>query len=85
MTLEAAACGVPTVGTNVGYVADLAPDAATAVRVRDPRELASPIARMLADRPLRDRVAAAARNWALAHDADWSAANFEQLYRSTVR
>jgi len=84
VTLEAAACGVPTVGTNVGYVADLAPEAAVAVRGRDPEQLASAIARVLNDRPLRDRIAGAARTWTLAHDADWTATAFDRIYRSTA-
>jgi hypothetical protein len=36
---------------------------------------------LLEDAPRRRRIASAAREWALAHDADWSAAAFEQLYR----
>ncbi len=38
--LEAASCGVPVVGSAVGYLADWAPDAATAVAPGDPAALA---------------------------------------------
>jgi hypothetical protein len=36
---------------------------------------------LLEDPDRRRRIAAAAREWTLAHDADWSAAAFERLYR----
>jgi len=84
-TLEAAAAGVATVGTAVGYVADWAPQGrSVAVPVGDHRALASAIVEVLHDRPRRERVAAAAREWTLAHDADWSARRFEALYAAIV-
>ena len=43
VALEAAFCGTPIAGTAVGLVADLAPDAATAVPVGDDRALAEAI------------------------------------------
>jgi glycosyltransferase involved in cell wall biosynthesis len=85
VALEAAACGVPTVGTRVGYIADWAPDAAVAVPDRSPARLADEVERLLLDRGRRDRLAAAARQWTLAHDADWTAARFEELYHATAR
>src|SRR4029079_4107434 len=39
VVLEAAACGVPVVGTAVGYIADWAPERAVAVPARDPQAL----------------------------------------------
>lgn len=85
-TLEAAAAGVPTVGTAVGYVADWAPEGrSVAVPVGDHQALASAIVELLHDRGRRERVAAAAREWTLAHDADWTAGRFEQLYAEIAR
>jgi glycosyltransferase involved in cell wall biosynthesis len=84
VVLEAAACGVPTVGTSVGYVADWALDKAVAVRPGDPAALADAIERTLADPQLRDRLAARARAWTLEHDADWTAGEFERLYHATA-
>jgi glycosyltransferase involved in cell wall biosynthesis len=49
VVLEAGAAGVPTVGTSVGGVPDLAPDCAVAVRPADPVGLASGIVNLLAD------------------------------------
>jgi glycosyltransferase involved in cell wall biosynthesis len=80
-TLEAACAAVPTVGTAVGYVADWAPHGrAVAVRVGDHEALASAIVDLLRDGARRRRIAASARTWALEHDADWTAAQFERIY-----
>jgi len=80
VTLEAAATGLATVGTAVGYIADWHPERAVAVPVNDPDALASPIIDLLHDSPRRERLASAARAWTLAHDADWTAAQFERIY-----
>lgn len=82
--LEAAACGVPTVGTAVGHVADLAAlprPGAVAVADRDPASLARTILDVLADPGRRDALALAARHWATQHDADFTADAFDTLYR----
>jgi glycosyltransferase involved in cell wall biosynthesis len=78
--LEAALCGVPTVGTAVGHVADLAPDAALAVPGRDPEALADAIAQLANDEPRRLALARAAQAWAVAHDADRTFTQFDALY-----
>ena len=79
--LEAAAAGLPSVGTDVGHLADWSPDRAVTVPTGDPGALGRAIKDLLDDPDRRHRLAAAAREWTLAHDADWSAAAFEQLYR----
>lgn len=78
--LEAAVAGVPTVGTDVGHVAEWAPDAAVAVPVGDAASLAREIAALLADEPRRQALAHAAQARAVAIDADYTAACFERLY-----
>lgn len=81
--LEAAMAGVPTVGTAVGIVAELAalePPAATAVRVGDAAALGDAIVALARDPERRARVGRAARAWAEAHDADWTAAAFASVY-----
>jgi len=81
VVLEAAATGVPTVGTAVGHVMDLAPHAAVAVPIGDGGALASHAVRLLRDGVERERLGSAARDWAVAHDADATAAAFESIYR----
>lgn len=82
--LEAAACGVPTVGTAVGHVADLAaaePPGARAVPPGDPDALARAIVELLDDQPQRAALAAVALDYARSHDREATAAAFERLYR----
>jgi glycosyltransferase involved in cell wall biosynthesis len=85
VVLEAASAGVPTVGTAVGYVADWAPERAVAVGPGDAARLAAAISDLLADRARRERIAGAARAWTLAHDANWTAAQFERIYEAATR
>jgi glycosyltransferase involved in cell wall biosynthesis len=82
--LEAASSGVPTVGTAVGLVADLAPEAAVSVPVGDDAALAAAILDLLHDDARRKRTAAAARAFALAHDADVTASAFERIYAEVI-
>lgn len=83
--LEAAAAGVPIVGTRVGYVADWAPGAAEALDDPAPGALAGAIARLL-DAPDRRRaLAERAQAFATAHDVRWSAAALEETYASLLR
>ncbi|HZR23384.1 MAG TPA: glycosyltransferase family 4 protein [Vicinamibacterales bacterium] len=79
--LEAAATGLPTVGTRVGYVADWSPDRAAAVPVGDSNALSEAIIALLQDPARRQQLAQQARAWTLAHDADWTAAQYDALYR----
>jgi glycosyltransferase involved in cell wall biosynthesis len=84
VALEAAASCVPIVGTAVGYVADWTPLRARAVPTADPGALANAIVDLLNDAAGRKRLASSAHEWAVAHDADWSAAEFTRLYASLV-
>jgi glycosyltransferase involved in cell wall biosynthesis len=84
VVLEAAASGVPTVGTAVGHVRDLAPDRALAVAVGDDRALAEGVLSLLRDEPRRQAMGAAARRWAREHDADATATAFERIYAEVV-
>jgi glycosyltransferase involved in cell wall biosynthesis len=82
---EAAAAGIPTVGTAVGLVAELAPTAAVAVPPGDAQAVGAAISRLLVDDTRRERLGMAAQEWARAHDADWTAQRFEALYRAIMR
>ncbi len=77
---EAAAAGVPTVGTAVGVLAELAPQAAWAVPVGDAAALADGALTLLRDPARREQLGRAAQDWARAHAADWTAAQFEAIY-----
>lgn len=85
VVLEAAAVGVPTVGTAVGHVAEWAPTAAVAVPVADPAALARAIIGLLGDEAARLRLAREAWQRATREDADYTARSFEALYSGLVR
>jgi glycosyltransferase involved in cell wall biosynthesis len=80
VVLEAAASGVPIVGTAVGYIADWAPERALAVPTRNPAALSSAIYELLQHRERRDALASRARQWTLAHDIDWTSREFDHIY-----
>jgi glycosyltransferase involved in cell wall biosynthesis len=82
--LEAAAAGVPVIGTRAGYVADWAPDRATAVDSPNANAMADAIVAMHRDPTRAGSMSATARAWALERDASWVAARFENLYRETA-
>lgn len=80
VVLEAAAAGVPTVGSAVGHIAEWAPDAAIAVPAAEPQSLARAIVRVLADEELRLRLAREALKRATLEDADHTARAFQDVY-----
>ena len=82
--LEAAAAGVPTVGTAVGLVPEMAPDAAIAVPVRDPSAMAQAIASALDDSNRRESVARAAHDFVRKYNVDWTVSQFEALYQKVT-
>ena len=85
--LEAAACGIPTVGTSVGHVADfaqMAHPAAVAVTGHQPQPLADGIVSLLSDEPRRRALARRAQEWAVAHDSVHTSNSFEALYRRLI-
>jgi glycosyltransferase involved in cell wall biosynthesis len=79
--LEAAAAGVPTVGTRVGYVADWAPDAAAAVNPGEAAGLAAAASELLAHAAKRRALGDRARARAQAFTIDDTVLAFEALYR----
>ena len=78
--LEAAAVGVPTVGTAVGHIAEWNPRAARAVPCQDAAALADALAMVLADEDLRLRLAVEAQRRAELEDADYTARSFDAMY-----
>jgi glycosyltransferase involved in cell wall biosynthesis len=83
--LEAAAAGLPTVGTAVGLLPTMAPVAARCVATGDANALARATAELLVDRAARESLGTAAQRWALDHDAGWTARQFEDVYRAVLR
>jgi glycosyltransferase involved in cell wall biosynthesis len=83
--LEASAAAVPVVGTNVGLVAEMAPEAALAVSVKDSTALARAIISLLTNEKNRTQIGQAAQKFARTYDADWSASALEDIYRQASR
>jgi glycosyltransferase involved in cell wall biosynthesis len=82
--LEASAAGVPVVGTAVGLVAEMSPQAALAVRVGDAESLARGILTLLSDEEQRVRVGRWAQKFARMYNADWTALQLEAIYEKVV-
>ena len=82
VALEAAAAGVPTVGTPVGLLADWAPVAARSVSVGDGSALAHEIADLLSREDERLRLACQAQQRAVAENADVTTRRIRDVYAS---
>ncbi len=83
--LEAAASGLPLVGTQVGTLAELAPDAAVAVAVGDSEELAEAIISLLRDPQRAASLGRAARaRVEREYGLDRTVERFMALYRSLI-
>ncbi len=85
VVLEAGAAGLPTVGSAVGILPDMAPDAASMVAPNDPEALAGAIVALLGDRNRRESLGAAAQRFARAHDVRATASAFEAIYERAGR
>jgi glycosyltransferase involved in cell wall biosynthesis len=83
--LEAAAAGLPIVGTNVGFVSDWAPHAACAVPPGNPQALADAIARLLTHPTECRRLADEAMRFARTNDVNATALALSDLYESVLR
>ena len=81
---EAAQSGLPIVGTEVGLLAELAPDRAVAVAVGDPARLAEAILRLLRAPELARSIGERARRWGEAASVDQTVAQALELYGSLI-
>jgi len=80
--LEAAALGVPIAAMDTGGTRDIVQHGATGLLSSTPEALGDDVARLVADRPLADRLASAARAHVEARfDAPSVAARIEALYQ----
>ncbi len=82
--LEAAMSGLPIVATRVGQVHELAPRAAIAVDVGNAHAVAEAISALMNDPEKMKVLGRAAQAFALAHDADWTANRFQEIYEELV-
>lgn len=85
VVLEAAAAGLPTVGTAVGLLPTLSPEGARCVAPGDAHALADAICALLTDEDARYRMGLAAQRFAREHDAAWTARAFEAIYSNVIR
>ncbi|HEY2446897.1 MAG TPA: glycosyltransferase family 4 protein [Rhizomicrobium sp.] len=81
---EAAAAGVPTVGTNVGLLAEWAPMAARVIKCGDSMALADEIAGLLSHEDERLLLAARAQEKTIAEDADATTSRIRGVYAELV-
>jgi len=79
--LEAAAAGLPIVGTDVGFIADWAPEMAVATPIGDVRALAAALRKLLGNRADRERLATNAQAWVIRHAGLDANDAFVGLYR----
>ena len=80
--LEAAAAGLPVIGTRAGYIADWAPQRAIAIDRTTPESLATAILDTAAG---AGQVALGGQTWSHQHHASWAARQFEAIYADTLR
>jgi glycosyltransferase involved in cell wall biosynthesis len=80
--LEAAAAGIPILGTRVGYVADWAETGAHAIDTVEPEALSQEIIALLNDPARRQKTTAESRGFARRFDADYTAKEIDRIYRS---
>jgi glycosyltransferase involved in cell wall biosynthesis len=85
VVLEAAAAGVPTVGTCVGHIAEWSLDATLAVPCQDSVALAAAIESVLDDENLRMRLAQEGLRRAEREDADETARACDEIYRRLAK
>lgn len=81
---EAAAAGVAIAGTAVGLIADLGESCAVAAPVGDDKMLAEKLLSLLRRPEEWERIRRNAREWALQHNAEWTARQFITLYQRAL-
>ena len=85
--MQAMACGLPIITTNVGAIGEIARDGVTAMMVppQDPEALAAAMVRLRDDAPLRERLGRAAIIEALARfSADIMLTRMEAIFRDVM-
>lgn len=81
---EAAAAGAAIAGTAVGLIADLGDSCAVSAPVGDDKTLAEKLLVLLRRPEEWESIRRYAREWALQHDAEWTARQFITLYHQVL-
>lgn len=81
---EAAAAGVAIAGTAVGLIADLGESCAVTAPAGDDKTLAEKLLFLLRHPEAWENLRRNARQWALQHDAQWTARQFVELYQRVL-
>ena len=79
---EAAACGIPLVGTAVGILPEIAPEGGIAVRPEDPVALADAVESVFVDPERHALLSRGARNWMSRYSLNWTVDAALELYRT---
>jgi glycosyltransferase involved in cell wall biosynthesis len=82
---EAAACGLPIIGTATGILSELVPEGAIAVPCGDPYALADALTQVLSSEKLRKKLGQGALAWMSRHSLDWTVREAVSRYETLVR
>ncbi len=82
---EAMASGVVVLGTNVGLISDLSPDACLAVPVGDFKGLANATLSILKDHDKMEQLRNNAFDWTAIHDINWTKNKFCEIYDELIK
>ena len=77
---EAAASGVVVCGTRVGLIADFGEKLAVSVEIGDYQGLADKVLALLETPSAINELQSNAHEWAIVHNADWTAAGYVRIY-----
>jgi len=81
---EAAAAGLPIVGTGVGLLREIAPGRAVAVDPGDASALAGAVLDLLPDLSRRQALGTRARAWMEKYHGGWTADTFQSIYENLL-
>jgi len=81
---EAAACGLPLVGTATGILPELSPAGAILARPRDSVGLANAVERVIIDPECRNRLRRGATRWMSGYSLEWTVNEALETYQSLL-
>lgn len=81
---EAAACGLPVVGTSTGILPELSPEGAIAVQPRDSVGLANAAERVIVDPECRNELRRGATQWMSGYSLEWTVNKALETYQTLL-